>query len=89
MVRSTLFLLFLTAVLSCKKDIANPSADIEICGVKDPINNLAWLKKLVEEAKRNNEEDMLRITAFTYQGKTYINQYKMIWSCIGNEACSP
>lgn len=73
----------LVLLLSCKEKHASPSSDVEICGKKDPINNLRWLRDLVQKAKDDKEEGMLSIVAVTVQGKTVINYYKSYMSCMG------
>jgi len=80
----------LAAFSSCKKDkpiedplLRNPEASA--CGVKDPVNNLGWLKKIVQEAKKNETDKYLTIRMAEYNGETYFDSwlsYSSCWGCV-------
>lgn len=82
-------ILFLAAFSSCKKDkpIADPlqgNSDVSACGVKDPVNNLAWLKKEILEARKGGTDKYLIVTMAEYNGETYFNSqlaYSSCWVC--------
>jgi hypothetical protein len=73
--------LLLIILLSCKDK--TPASATEICGVKDPIRNLRWLRELVDEAKRKKEDGFMTIVAVEVGGETVINYYLSYMSCIG------
>ncbi|GAA4446753.1 hypothetical protein GCM10023091_40480 [Ravibacter arvi] len=73
-------LLLVTYTLAaCKKDEA---AAVSACGVRNPAQNLPWLKKLLDEERKNGTEWGLRVTAFQYKGTTYFNYNKAHMSCL-------
>lgn len=73
-------LLLVTYTLAaCKKDEA---ASVSACGVRNPARNLPWLKKLLDEERKNGTDTGLRITAFQYKGTTYFNYYQTYMSCV-------
>lgn len=85
-----LFYLFVIASLvvfsSCKKDklIKDPSK-VSACGVKHPINNLRWLNKIVQDAKKEGTDKYLSIKMAKYNGDTYFHSmlsYSSCWGCI-------
>lgn len=64
---------------SCKK---NSVDRITACDVKDPANNLPWLKKMLEEDKAKNQDQFLIVKAAEFKGQTVFN-YQLIWmSCL-------
>ncbi len=81
-------MLSLAALSSCKKDepIRDPllrNSDVSACGVKDPVNNLGWLKKIVLEAKKDGSDKYLIIRMADYNGDTYFNSRFPFSSCMG------
>lgn len=76
-----LLFLFLIVVFSCKDK--SVSSNLELCGVKDPVRNLPWLKTLIDEAKANNQDEHLTITLGKIKGETVINYSLIYMSCIG------
>ncbi|MCE6991727.1 hypothetical protein [Dyadobacter sp. CY323] len=80
MKKSLPLILLLALMLSCKDK--SPGSSLELCGVKDPVNNLNWLKALVDEAK-TKDPSYTTIVAVTVKGETLINYYVSIMSCIG------
>lgn len=71
----------LILLLSCKDK--NATSKPEICGVRDPVRNLPWLRDLVEEAKKKKQDQMLTLTAVKLGDETIVNYYLAIMSCIG------
>lgn len=65
---------------SCKKKTLSPT--ISACGVKDPVNNLPWLKEIVDEAKSTGTASTMTIKKFEYEGNTYFNYYEAHLSCM-------
>lgn len=84
-----LVMLSLVAFSSCKKDkrIIDPlrlNSEVSACGVKDPVNNLQWLKEIVQEAKKDGSDKYLTITKADYNGNTYFDSwlgYSSCWKC--------
>ena len=73
--------MLLALLLSCKDK--SPGASLELCGVKDPINNLKWLKDMMDQARDKKEEKMITVVAVKLRGETIINYYALYMSCIG------
>ncbi len=73
-----LLTLFLT--VSCKTKTHSP--EVSACGVKDPVNNLPWLKQKVDDAKSAGTVSMLTIKKFEYKGNTYFHYYEIYMSCL-------
>ncbi|ODS82443.1 MAG: hypothetical protein ABS46_08870 [Cytophagaceae bacterium SCN 52-12] len=78
----------LAAFSSCKKNepikdplLRNPEASA--CGIKDPVNNLGWLKKIVQEAKKSETDKYLTIRMAEYNGDTYFESWLSYSSCMG------
>ncbi|ODS82444.1 MAG: hypothetical protein ABS46_08875 [Cytophagaceae bacterium SCN 52-12] len=65
---------------SCKKGTSSPA--ISACGVKDPVNNLSWLKEIIDEAKRDGTASITTIKKFEYEGDTYFTYYQAYQSCM-------
>lgn len=83
-----LMMSFLAAFSSCKKDerIVDPlrlNSEASACGVKDPVNNLKWLKKIIQEAKKDKNDQYLVIRMVDYDGDTYIESRLPYSSCMG------
>lgn len=87
-----LFYLFLIASVpafySCKKDkpIVDPllrNSEASACGVKDPVNNLGWLKKIVQNAKKEGTDKYVIIRMVDYNGETYFESWLPYSSCMG------
>ncbi|KQS34078.1 hypothetical protein [Dyadobacter sp. Leaf189] len=75
------FLLLALLTFSCKEK--NVSKNVEVCGVKDPIRNLPWLRDLVEKAKANKEDSAMTISLVELRGEPVINYTLSYMSCIG------
>jgi len=63
--------------IACKKESVNQES-IEVCGVSDPIHNLAWLN-----AKFKNLEggsDLNGLVLYTYEGKEVIEIQSAVYS---------
>ena len=82
MKRLCVLLGILSLLLSGCKD-NHSQENLSACGVKDPVNNVSWLKQLVEEARQEREDSYLTIRMFDFEGQTYFSYYKSYMSCIG------
>jgi len=74
-----LFIL-LIPVLSCRED---DPAKLEVCGVKDPVRNLPWLKDLVEKTATGLEAKYSSITLVYLRDEPVFNYSSATMSCIG------
>ncbi|GAB2797555.1 hypothetical protein GCM10027275_48800 [Rhabdobacter roseus] len=81
MKNTTILLLLLSLLFACRKD--DPAAELSVCGVKDPARNLPWLRDIIKEAKRKNEENITTISLVEVRGQPIINYYVSYLSCIG------
>lgn len=79
--KSSLLILMLFCLLSCKDK--NPASEQNLCGVKDPLRNLPWLRDLVEESKKNKTSEYLTVAVVKIGEDTVINFTYMYMSCIG------
>ncbi len=59
------------------------SSRVEVCGVKDPVRNLPWLKAKIEDAKAQKQDKILTITVGKLKGEPVLNFYLTYMSCIG------
>ena len=59
--------LLLLIILSCKNDDDNLN---NTCNVSNPIEDLAWLKEIIEDIKQSTQVDESYIYQATYQRKT-------------------
>jgi hypothetical protein len=75
------FILLLLLNFSCKETEPNLEKSITLCGVNDPIKNLAWLKTLTKEIPSNPGYVMVVISVSEYKGQEIFNIYDMISSC--------
>ena len=67
--------------MSCKDK--NPASEQSLCGVKDPLRNLPWLRDLVEESKKNKTSEYLTVAVVKIGEDSVINFTYMYMSCIG------
>ncbi|SDE50210.1 hypothetical protein SAMN04487996_105219 [Dyadobacter soli] len=76
-------LLFFSLILvfSCKDKTV--SSTLEVCGVKDPVRNLPWLKAKIDSSKSKKAAEMLTITLAKIKGETVFNYSTVYMSCIG------
>lgn len=74
---SYIFVTLLILGLACKKQANNPA---NVCGVKDPINNLLWLKIKVDELK-SQQPSPGEVMAIRLEGQDFLNVRLMIQSC--------
>ncbi|WP_353720979.1 hypothetical protein [Dyadobacter sp. 676] len=79
--KTTFLFLFLLFVFSCKDKTV--SSNLEVCGIKDPVRNLPWLKSLIEDAKANKQDNILTITVGKIKGETVFDYSLSYMSCIG------
>ncbi len=80
-------ILSLAAFSSCKKDkpMKDPllrNSEASACGVKDPVNNLGWLKKIVQNHKKEGTDRYLIIRMADYNGETYFDTALGYSSCL-------
>lgn len=69
-------LLFGLSATMCKKGSSDPSG---VCGVKDPSNNLPWLKSKLDEYRSQQLTGMVR--RFRYEGSDILSIHAHIQSC--------
>lgn len=72
------FMLLIALTASCRQTVdpaAAPYANVSVCGVKNPAQNLLWLKAAIKVF----EADIVQ--AGTYKSVTYITLYNYLWSC--------
>lgn len=77
----SLLLILLLPVLSCKEE--DPDKSIEVCGVKDPVRNLSWLKDLIEKISQDKLGKFATITLLDLNGEPVFNYQSIEMSCIG------
>nr|WP_295927915.1 hypothetical protein [uncultured Dyadobacter sp.] len=82
--KSHFLFLILILFFSCKDKTI--SSDIEVCGVKDPIRNLPWLRTMIEDAKAKKQEDILTITMGKIKDEVVFDFSLIYMSCIGCNA---
>ncbi|OJV15486.1 MAG: hypothetical protein BGO21_31350 [Dyadobacter sp. 50-39] len=71
--------LFIIFIFSCKD--ATVSSRTEVCGVKDPVRNLPWLKAKIDSLKTEKQDDMLMVTVGKIKDE-YVFDYTMTYmSC--------
>ncbi|WP_266364812.1 hypothetical protein [Tellurirhabdus rosea] len=78
-IRLFLALSLLTAALSCRDE--DSLTRHLACGVRDPLNNLPWLKAQMDDARQKKEENITTVVATEFKGQQYIRVYKMYMSC--------
>ena len=93
--KSLLLILTLIFVFSCEQD--DPVANTA-CGVKDPAENLPWLKTMIESWKVNSTiYEYMYVQQGTYSGETvfivgnccpFCDSYFPIYNCAGDEIIS-
>lgn len=72
-----ILLVVATCITGCKKEnFADPSG---VCGVKDPLSNLSWLKLKISELKADGLNGQVR--RFRYHGQDIISIQAYIQSC--------
>ncbi|NBA76516.1 hypothetical protein GOQ04_13245 [Emticicia sp. ODNR4P] len=78
-VRLILLLMAITSVSlfsACKKNLEDPlstSSNVEVCGIKDPINNLKWLSDKMKVYTFGDNADKLNgVVLFEYKGENVI-----------------
>jgi hypothetical protein len=87
MKQPSLVILILVWIMSCKDKPSSPApfSDLVACGVKDPVQNLPWLKKIIDDAKSRKDDQFLTITMFEIDKKPvfykYIS-YESCWGCV-------
>ena len=78
-VRLILLLMAITSVSlfsACKKNLEDPlstSSNVEVCGIKDPVNNLKWLSDKMKVYTFGDNADKLNgVVLFEYKGENVI-----------------
>ncbi|CAG4999236.1 hypothetical protein DYBT9275_02184 [Dyadobacter sp. CECT 9275] len=74
-----LFLILFT-IVSCKDK--SPGAGVEACGVKDPAQNLPWLKDMIEQSAASKEKGFLKVTLVNLRGEQVFDFAVIYMSCI-------
>ncbi len=82
--KSLLLFLFLILVFSCNDDTL--SSRLEVCGIKDPVRNLPWLRAKIDSLKAKGEADMLTVTLGKIKGEFVFDCTMIYMSCIGCSA---
>ncbi|WP_345267417.1 hypothetical protein [Nibrella viscosa] len=69
---------------ACRQDkTIAASKNVRACGVKDPANNLPWLRQRISDIKQGKEAAITTITMITLNNQDYFNIYMSYMSCIG------
>lgn len=85
----TFILLLLVAMVSCQKNDLN-----EICNVRNPTENIAWLKNKINELEADPNRKAFSISMGTLEGSTvffinfccsYCSYIVPIYDCVGIE----
>lgn len=79
--KNLILFLSLLFLLSCKEKTI--SSNLEVCGIKDPVRNLPWLKAIIEDAKAQKQDDMLTVTVGKINGEIIFDCSMIYMSCIG------
>ena len=61
------FIIFLTLFIMATAFTCNNSKDISVCGIKDPVKNLEWLKTRIDNAEK------IEVYKMVYNEKEYIS----------------
>lgn len=77
--KKLLFSLFLVFAFSCKEKTV--SSTLEVCGVKDPVRNLPWLKAKIDSLKTEKQDHMLTVTVGEYKGEIIFDYTILYMSC--------
>jgi len=85
--KTSAILLIMFLALSCKKDDVEKgkanAVKASVCGVNYPVQELPWLRKMIEEAKDRKEDKMLTVKLIEVNGEPVFNYYISYMSCIG------
>ena len=77
--KNLLLSLLLILVFSCKEKTI--SSRLEVCGVKDPVRKLPWLKAKIDSLKAEKQDHMLTVTVGKYKGETIFDYTMLYMSC--------
>ncbi|PSL24608.1 hypothetical protein [Dyadobacter jiangsuensis] len=77
--KKLLLFAFLVFILSCKDNTV--SSTLNVCGVKDPVRNLPWLKAKIDSLKAEKQENMLMVTVGKYKGEIIFDYTILYMSC--------
>lgn len=77
--KNILLFLFLILVFSCNDDTL--SSRLEVCGVKDPVRNLPWLRAKIDSLKTHKQDDMLTVTLGKIKGEIVFDYTMLYMSC--------
>lgn len=69
----------LVLIFSCKDDTV--SSRLEVCGVKDPVRNLPWLKAKIDSLKKEKQDHMLTVTVGKYKDEIVFDYTILYMSC--------
>ncbi len=81
--KKLLFIFLLICLFcTCKKD-----SYANLCGGKDPIKNLSWLKPRIDEYQKNNDQrsGLIRVVRGEYKGQTL---YFFVLGCCAACSCN-
>lgn len=79
--KNFLLSLFAIFIFSCKDRTV--SSRLEVCGIKDPVRNLPWLKAKIDSSKAKKGNEMLTVTLGKMKGEIVFNCSTIYMSCIG------
>lgn len=71
--------LFLIFIFSCKDKTI--SSTLDVCGVKDPVRKLPWLKAKIDSLKAKGEDDVLMVTVGKIKGEIVFDYTLLYMSC--------
>jgi hypothetical protein len=77
--KNLLLLLFLIVIFSCKDRTV--SSTLDVCGVKDPVRNLPWLRAKIDSLKTEKQDDMLMVTVGKINGEIVFDCTMVYMSC--------
>lgn len=77
--KKLLLSLFLLFAFSCKEKTV--SSTLEVCGVKDPVRNLPWLKAKIDSLKTEKQDNMLMVTVGELKGEIVFDYTMLYMSC--------
>lgn len=77
--KKLLLSLFLLFAFSCKDNTV--SSTLNVCGVKDPVRNLPWLKAKIDSLKTEKQDQMLMVTVGKLKGEIVFDYTMIYMSC--------
>lgn len=78
-VKKLLLFLLLLITFSCKD--LTVSSTLEVCGVKDPVRKLSWLKAKIDSLKAEKQDKMLMVTVGKLKDEIVFDYTMLYMSC--------